>query len=57
MKQTNISVDVNLLTMEQIHRVLWEVFPVPVDLDGGAHNRRSGFSLSRQNGVFVFFVL
>ncbi len=23
---------------------------------GGAH-RRSGFSLSRQNGVFVFFVL
>ncbi len=31
-KQTNISVDVNLLTMQQVHRVLWEVFPVPVDL-------------------------
>ncbi len=25
--------------------------------DGGAHNRRSGFSLSRQNGVFMFFCL
>ncbi len=31
-KQTNISVDVNLLTMSQVHRVLWEAFPVLVDL-------------------------
>ncbi len=32
-KKTNISVGVNLLTMHQVHRVLWEVFPVPVDLN------------------------
>ncbi len=31
-KKTNISVDVDLLTMQQVHRVLWELFPVPVDL-------------------------
>ncbi len=31
-KKTNISVYVNLLTMKQVHRVLWEVFPVPDDL-------------------------
>ncbi len=31
-KNTNISVDVNLLTMQQVSHVLWEVFPVPVDL-------------------------
>ncbi len=31
-KQTNISKYVNLLLMQQVHRVLWEVFPVLVDL-------------------------
>ncbi len=35
-KQTNISVDANLLTMLRVHRVLWEVFPVPVDLINAA---------------------
>ncbi len=35
-KQTNISVDVNLLTMQQVHCILWEVFPVPVDLINAA---------------------
>ncbi len=35
-KQTNISVDVILLTMQQLHCVLWEVFPVPVDLINAA---------------------
>ncbi len=35
-KQTNISVGVDLLTMHQVHRVLWEVFPVPVDLINAA---------------------
>ncbi len=27
-KKTNISVAVNLLTMLQVHNVLWEVFPL-----------------------------
>ncbi len=35
-KQTNISLGVSLLTMQQVHRVLWEVFPVPVDLINAA---------------------
>ncbi len=35
-KKTNISVDVNLLTMYQGHRVLWEVVPVSVDLINAA---------------------
>ncbi len=35
-KQTDISVDVNLLTMKQVHRVLRKVFPVPVDLINAA---------------------
>ncbi len=35
-KQTNISIDVNLLTMKLVHFVLWEVFPVPVDLINAA---------------------
>ncbi len=36
-KPTNISVDVNLLAMYiDTHRVLWEVFPVPVDLINAA---------------------
>ncbi len=35
-KQTNISKDVNLLRMKQVHRVLWEVFLVLVDLSNAA---------------------
>ncbi len=35
-KQTNISVGVNLLTIQQVHRVLWEVFLVPVNLINAA---------------------
>ncbi len=35
-KETTISVDANLLTMYRVHRVLWEVFPVPVDLINAA---------------------
>ncbi len=36
-KPTNISVDVNLLAMYiDTHRVLWEVFPVQVDLINAA---------------------
>ncbi len=35
-KKTNISVDAILLTMQQVHRVLWEVFPVLVDLINAA---------------------
>ncbi len=31
-KKTKFSVDVNLLKMLQVHRVLWEVFPVLVYL-------------------------
>ncbi len=30
-KQTNISIDAILLTMQQVHRVFGEVFPVLVD--------------------------
>ncbi len=35
-KKTYISVDVNFLTMKQVHCVLWEVFPVPVYLINAA---------------------
>ncbi len=35
-QKTNISVDVILLKMQQVHRVLWEVFLVPVDLINAA---------------------
>ncbi len=34
--QTNISIHVNLLVMQQVHHVLWEVLPVPVDLINAA---------------------
>ncbi len=42
-KRTNISVGVNLLTMQQVYRVLWEVFPVPVDLINAALQSFNGF--------------
>ncbi len=32
MRPTNIRIDVILLKMQQVHCVLWEMFPVPVDL-------------------------
>ncbi len=47
----------NMFWNKALHLDPHSVVAPPPFQDGGAHNRRSGFSLSRQNGVFVFFVL